>query len=137
MPFAGRAGLEDICFVRKTAVGGRFHRTHCSIIVRALIMKQRLESRQIFHGLTVGLVRCPVFLCSTSAHSIPLRDQFILHYKSHWFDAHVALIKANKDVILSQIRSLVNDALSRHRDFEEKICLFDAASAMASCTSIG
>lgn len=60
------------------------------------------------------------------------RAEFMAAYQEQKLTAMVHLIKANKDVIPSEVTGLVAEALSKEKGFEETIMLLDVANVIAT-----
>ena len=60
------------------------------------------------------------------------REQFINNYKNFRFKAQEDLIKENEEIMPRVIRSLIDEAMEKGKDFNQRMYLLDIANAMAS-----
>lgn len=83
-----------------------------------------------FYSVTLFLLVI-LFAGSALAES-KFRSDFSASYRQNRFDALAYLVKANKDIMPGEVRSLIEEASSPDKPFQEKMDLLDIASAMAS-----
>lgn len=81
----------------------------------------------------LAIIQLIFFLaCDSMAQNRTFRSEFIENYIGNRFQQQAELVKKNRDIIPEEVRSLIADAMSGDKTFDQKIYLLGIANAMAS-----
>jgi len=94
-----------------------------------------MKQLKLLHILLWLFSALPLALISATtsyAEDTPFRIEFVTNYKSFQFKAQEELIKKSKGIMLGEIQSLIDDAMSDDISQGQRMFMLDAANAMAS-----